>query len=470
MAATRLIALHINKGRTVAQCLEARTDYAKNPDKTEKGELITSYQCDPYTVDEEFMLSKRIYYQTTGKTQKNDVIAYQIRQSFKPGEITPEEANRLGYELAIRFTKGKFAFIVATHTDRKHIHNHIVFNSTSVEGDRKFRNFWFSGLALQRISDLVCLENGLSVIEPRNYPGKRKDNHDYPRQEKVRDIICNDIDALLQNKPRNFEDLLFQLQEQGYELKYGKHISLKGKNQKRFIRLSSLPDGYKETDLRAALTGESSIIDRKKAKKDNNPGQDRTLNLLIDIQNKMQDKGAGYRRWATVYNLKQMSKTLLFLRDHDIQSVDQLNEQMTKTVERRNQLLVSLQEKEQQLKRIATMKMHIINYSKTRGIYEAYRKTGYSKKFLDEHQEEILLHKSAKKAFDEWGVKSVPRISELNSEYEAILNVKKKEYAEYRKVKLNAQEYIIAKKNIVSFYETREHETEEKNKQMQRNH
>ena len=126
MAATRLIALHANKGRTVAQSLGDRTDYAKNPEKTEKGELVTAYGCDPMTVDEEFLLQKRLYFQQTGKTQKSDVIAYQIRQSFKPGEITPEEANRLGHELAMRFTKGKFSFIVATHTDRAHIHNHIL--------------------------------------------------------------------------------------------------------------------------------------------------------------------------------------------------------------------------------------------------------------------------------------------------------------------------------------------------------
>ena len=126
MAATRLIALHANKGRTVAQSLGDRTDYAKNPEKTEKGELVTAFGCDPMTVDEEFLLQKRLYFQQTGKTQKSDVIAYQIRQSFKPGEITPEEANRLGHELAMRFTKGKFSFIVATHTDRAHIHNHIL--------------------------------------------------------------------------------------------------------------------------------------------------------------------------------------------------------------------------------------------------------------------------------------------------------------------------------------------------------
>ena len=126
MAATRLIALHINKGKTVAQCLRDRTDYAQNPEKTAKGELVTGYQCDPMTVDEEFLLAKRQYQHITGKHQKHEVIAYQIRQSFKPGEITPEEANQVGYELAERFTKGKHAFIVATHTDRAHIHNHII--------------------------------------------------------------------------------------------------------------------------------------------------------------------------------------------------------------------------------------------------------------------------------------------------------------------------------------------------------
>ena len=108
LAATRLIALHKNKGKSVAACLKSRTDYAQNPDKTNKGELVSSYECSPLTADEEFMLSKRQYELMTGRRQKNDVIAYQIRQSFKPGEITAEEANKVGYELAMRFTKGKY--------------------------------------------------------------------------------------------------------------------------------------------------------------------------------------------------------------------------------------------------------------------------------------------------------------------------------------------------------------------------
>ena len=159
LAATRLIALHKNKGKSVAACLKSRTDYAQNPDKTQQGELVSSYECSPLTVDEEFMLSKRQYELVTGRRQKSDVIAYQIRQSFKPGEITAEEANKVGYELAMRFTKGKYAFIVATHTDREHIHNHIIYNSTALDSIRKFRDFLLSGLAVQRLSDLICLEH-----------------------------------------------------------------------------------------------------------------------------------------------------------------------------------------------------------------------------------------------------------------------------------------------------------------------
>ena len=229
MAATRLIPLHVNKEKTIAQSLGDRTDYAKNPEKTEKGELVTGYQCDPMTVDEEFMLSKRQYEQITGRRQKHEVIAYQIRQSFKPGEITPEEANRLGHELALRFTKGKYAFIVATHTDRAHVHNHIVFNSTSIDATRKFKNFWLSSFALQRVSDLICLENGLSVIAPKPYKESTK-RTEYPSRVKNRDVLCEDIDLILQKKPESLDVFLQELQQLNYEIKYRKHISVRGKN------------------------------------------------------------------------------------------------------------------------------------------------------------------------------------------------------------------------------------------------
>ena len=166
----------ISKGETVTQSLKERFDYGQNPDKTQGGELISSYECDYITADAEFLLSKAKYKAATGREQRRDadVLCYQIRQSFKPGEITPEEANRVGYETAMRWTKGKYAFFVATHTDRQHIHNHIYYNSTSLDCSHKFRDFIGSARAVRRLSDRVCLENDLSVItNPKLHRGRR---------------------------------------------------------------------------------------------------------------------------------------------------------------------------------------------------------------------------------------------------------------------------------------------------------
>ena len=466
MAATRLIPMHVNKGKTLAQSLGDRTDYAKNPEKTDKGELVTGYQCDPMTVDEEFMLSKRQYKQITGRRQRHEVIAYQIRQSFKPGEITPEEANRLGQELALRFTKGKYAFIVATHTDRAHVHNHIVFNSTSIDGTRKFKNFWLSSIALQRVSDLVCLENGLSVITPKPYRERAK-RTDYPRRVKNRDVLCEDIDAVLQKKPESFEAFLQELRTLDYEIKCGKHISVKGKNQARFIRLSSLEDGYTEADLRAHFLGQQ---EHKPREKRNYHTDVRPFNLVIDIQSKLQNKGAGYQHWASVYNLKQMSKTLLFLRDHKIESMEQLDQLVQQQTAKRDALLSSIQQSEKRLAEIGTLKKHIINYSKTRATYEEYRKAGYSKKFLEAHREEITIHKAAKAAFDELGVRKLPRVKDLSIEYAEVLAAKKQTYAEYRLAKSDAQELLIAQQNIASLYDAERKEEEQKRRKDEQSH
>jgi len=449
MAATRLIALHAHKGKTIAQTLGDRTDYAKNPEKTEKGELVTSYGCDPFTVDEEFLLQKRQYEQRNGRHGRDSVIAYQIRQSFKPGEITAEEANRLGHELAMRFTKGKYSFIVATHTDRAHIHNHIVFNSTSMDGTGKFKNFWMSSFVLQRVSDLICLENGLSVITPAPYSERTK-RGEFEKRETVRSVICRDIDTALAAKPKDLADFLKTLQAAGYEVKQGRHLAVKGSGQQRFVRLSSLPVGYREEDILARIAGDRTT--ERIAPAHRKP--ERSVNLLIDVQRKMQEKGVGYARWATVYNLKQMSKTLLFLRDHKIDNLEQLHALADQKTAQRDVLLSSIQEAEKRMTEIASLRKHIINYSKTRSTYEAYRKAGYSRKFFEAHREEITLHKAAKQAFDELGVRKIPKVKELSAEYAELLTGKKAAYVEYRKIRDEAQEFLIAKRNIESLYET----------------
>ena len=447
LAATRLIALHQNKGKSVAACLKSRTDYAQNPEKTAGGTLVSSYGCSPLTVDEEFLLSKRQYEQSTGRSQKSNVIAYQIRQSFKPGEITPEEANKVGYELAMRWTKGKYQFFVCTHTDRQHIHNHILYNSTSMDGSRKFRDFWLSGLAVQRLSDVICLEHKLSVIETKPYCERQK-RILYPPKESNRDRLCAVIDNILREKPLDFETFLQKLEQEGYEVKRGKHTSVKGKRQKRFIRFRTLGAGYSEEEIRAVLEGKAEHRPRQRAAAS---AKEDGFQLLIDLAAK-QGRGNGYRHWAKKFNLKEMSKTLIFLQENKIASLDELNGKAESATKHFHELQETIRAADSRLAEISELRTQIIHYAKTREVYVAYRKAGYSKKFRTEHEADILLHQAAKEFFDKLGLKKLPKVNDLNAEYAELLKRKKAAYPEYRKAREEMQQLLRAQKNIERFF------------------
>ena len=442
MAATRLIPLHVNKGKTVARCLADRVDYSQNPEKTEDGKHVSSYGCNPETADEEFLLSKRQYVQITGRESKKDVIAYQIRQAFKPGEVTPEEANQIGHELAMRFTKGAHAFIVATHTDQKHIHNHIIFNSTTLDCTRKFRDFYFSGIALRRISDLICLEHGLSVIKPKAYRDREK-YQDTRFTKGKRGEIREAIDTILLEEPKDFEDFLKRMEREGFFIRREKQLAIMPEGSVRPIRFKSLGKGYTEEDIVKRILGDESLVPKSKS------FAERINYSLIDIQKKLQEgKGGGYQRWAKVFNVKQTAKTILFLQERGIYDYESLKKLTDSTADRMTELGASIKEKEKRLGAIRALKTHIINYAKTREVYVEYRKSGYSKKFFEVHREELALHKAAKEAFSQSGLDKLPTVKQLNQEFYEILQAKKEEYAEYRKLKDELREYQIARKNM----------------------
>ena len=445
MAATRLIALHVNKGKTVAQCLADRTDYSQNAEKTNDGEFISSYECDPKTADEEFLLSKRQYQHITGREHRNNVIAYQIRQSFKPGEITPEEANRIGYETAMRWTKGNHAFFVATHIDKAHIHNHIIYNSTSLDCTKKFRNFIRSGLAVQRLSDIVCLENGLSVITPKPYRERIKRTV-FPKKRTYRDELCEAIDLVLKEKPKTFDGFIQLLAERGFVFKDGKQAALKGQKQKRFIRLSSLGDGYSKEELQAVITGKSLYKSKNNFAK---ISEQKQFHLLINIQSKMAEgKTTGYEKWTKKYNRKEAARTVCLLKEKGIDSYEDLTVLTDKLSSRFTELTDSIKNAEKRMVEIKTLQTHINNYYKTRQTYVEYRKSGYSKKFFEEHRDEISIHKAAKQAFDQLEGKKIPSRQSLHEEFNQLILQKKQEYAEYRQVKKEMQEYLIAKQTV----------------------
>ena len=450
MATTRIMPLHIGKGRTESQAISDIIDYAANPQKTDNGRLITGFGCDSRTADAEFLLAKRQYIAATGRVRgSDDVIAYHVRQSFLPGEITPEEANRLGVEFAKRFTKGNHAFVVCTHIDKAHIHNHIIWSSVNLDCDRKFRNFWGSTKAVWRLSDTICIENGLSVVKNPKPHGKSYnkwlgDQAKPSHREQLRIMI----DQALEQKPADFDELLKLLSDMGCEVsRRGKAIRLKAPGWENVARMDEkLGAGYSEEEIRAVLAGEKQHIPRKKQAI---PAKPQKVNLLVDIQAKLQaGKGTGYARWAKVFNLKQMAQTMNFLTEHNLLEYAELQEKAAAATAHHNELSAKIKAAEKRMAEIAVLRTHIVNYAKTREVYVAYRKAGYSKKFRAEYEAEILLHQAAKSAFDEMNVKKLPKIKELQTEYAQLLEEKKKTYAEYRRSREEMRELLTAKANV----------------------
>lgn len=443
MAVTRIIPIRGSKGQSVIKSLTERTDYVKNPDKTENGALVYARGCTPQLVAAEFALSKRLYTQRTGRKEPG-VIAYHIRQSFKPGEVTPEEANRVGRELAERFLKGRHTYIVCTHTDRRHIHNHIIFNSTTLDGTAKFRDFLGSGRALGRLSDLICLEHNLSVIaNPQRYTHPTYDKWLGDKKPPSHcDTLRADIDAALARKPKSFDELLALLRQSGWEVSAGTHVTFR-RNGQRAMRLRSLGEGYSEVELRAVIEGKATHSPR---------GKRESANLLIDIEAKLAvGKGGGYERWAKVFNVKQMAKTLLYLQEHGIKSREELSARADTANEKLSSAKERIASLDARIAEVNELRGQIIAYAKTREVFAEYKVTRYSRKFYDAHADEIEQHREAKRYFNAHGIEKLPKVKNLNAEFSALNAEKREAYADYRAIRDEQRELLVHRHNVEMF-------------------
>ena len=299
------------------------------------------------------------------------------------------------------------------------------------------------------LSDTICIENG--AVHCRESQSSHGKSYNKWLGDQAKPSIGNcsvlAIDKALAQKPADLDELLKLLRESGCEVSgRGKSYRLKLPGWSKVARLDSLGDGYTLEDLLAVLAGQKEHTPRQKPVKQADPSK---VNLLVDIQAKLQaGKGAGYVRWAKVFNLKQMAQTVNYLTEHNLLEYAVLEEKAAAATAHHNELSSKIKAAEKRMAEIAVLRTHIINYAKTRDTYVAYRKAGYSKKFREEHEEELLLHQAAKKAFDDMGVKKLPKVKELQAEYARLLEKKKKTYAEYRRSREEMRELLAAKANV----------------------
>lgn len=459
MAISKLKPRKISDGKSIRQYLADRIDYGKNPDKTDGGRLVSTYQCSPETAAEEFAISKRLYANLTGRSQpkERDVLSYFLLQSFRPGEITPEQAHQMGYQLALEFTGGNHAFVVSTHIDREHIHTHIEFNSTNLECTGKFRNVKNSYLLLQKISDRLCQEHGLSVIS--SCPKGKGEHYAQWKEEKkgssYKANLRQTIDRVILES-RSFEEFLSKMRNEGYEVSTHGLLKFRAAGQERFTRSRTLGAEYSEESLREKIYGKAKVPvpDRKK------------VNLLIDIQSKLAaGKGKGYEYWAKVFNLKEAARTLNFLTEAGISDYAQLEQREAEVSARFQEISGRMKRLEERMAEVADLKYHIIRYSKTRETYRKYRQAKDKAGVYREYAEEITQHEAAKKAFDAFHGEKLPTVSELQSEYRKLLNEKQGLGEEFAKLKKEMQNYRDAKKNVDQILQVEKGERREKERE-----
>ena len=497
MATTRIMPIHPNMALGVAQTIKDVTDYAMNPAKTEGGLLVTGYECDPTTVAEDFMFSRDEYRANTGREQgSNEILVYHVRQSFLPGETDAETAAKLGYELAMELTGGNFSFLVCTHTDKPHLHNHIIISAVDLSCERKLRNELYSYKRIRRTADRISKEHNLSVVENPKLSKGTANRYAVPTK---RDVLVDLVDDILTSSlPKDFDDLLKQLAKNGCKIKRrGKTISVQPPGAERYFRFRAgkkgLPDGYDEESLRkkiadiqadqqadlreetpstvvevaadshteAPVTDRFSSVEDKEvtpeverptAKASAEPASrishDRKINLLIDVENSIKaQESFGYERWAKGFNLEQAAETLLFLQTHNLTDLDTLTQTANEAQAEYDALQKRINAVDIRLKENNLLQRHIGAYNKNRDVYSHYLRNKRNPKFRAENEKAIATVEEAKAFFDSLGFEKLPTIKALQAEYSVLMQEKNNCYQARNDMRRHASDLQAAKKN-----------------------
>ena len=429
----------VTKIKPVKSTLSKALDYIENPDKTDGKMLISSFGCSYETADIEFG------YTLSQALDKGNNLAFHLIQSFAPGEVDYEKAHEIGKQLADAVTKGQHEYVVTTHIDKGHIHNHIIFCAVNFVDHHKYNSNKRSYYGIRNMSDKLCRENGLSVV----VPGKGSKGKSYAeyQAEKTgtswKGKLKIAVDALIP-QVSSFEELLQRLQAAGYEIKPGKYVSCRAPRQERFTRLKTLGADYTEEAIRERIAG-------RRAKAAKAPGEQRGVSLLIDIENSIKAaQSKGYEQWAKIHNLKQAAKTMNFLTEHKIEQYADLVSRIEEMAAESGQAADALKNAEKRLADMAVLIKNVSTYQKTKPVYDAYRKARNREKYRAGQEQAIILHEAAARSLKASGIAKLPNLAALQSEYEALQAQKEALYADYGKLKKKVREYDIIKQNIDS--------------------
>ena len=404
----------VTKTHPIKSTLKAAIDYILNPEKTDGKLLASSFGCGLETADIEFAWTRE------AAGDRGTHLGRHLIQSFAVGETTPEEAHKIGMELAGAVLGGKYEFVLTTHVDKDHLHNHLIFNAVSFVDYKKYHSNKQSYHFIRRTSDRICKEHGLSVVVPGQDKGKSYAEYTAEKQgTSYKAKLKTAIDTLIP-QVKDFDELLRRLQEMGYEIKQGKYISFRAAGQERFTRTKTLRE-------------------------------DKKIRLVVDLENSIKaQQSAGYERWAKIHNLKQAAKSMNFLTENKIEYYSELESKIADIMTAHDAAAKAVKEVEQRMSDLSLLIKHTTTYRQLKPIYDEYRKSPDKEKYLRGHESEIILFEAAARALKEMQIKKLPDLAALRKEYRSLNDRKTKLYEDYRQAKKQMQEYGVVKKNVDS--------------------
>ena len=427
----------VTKIKPIKSTLKKALEYIQNPDKTDDKMLVSSFGCSYETADIEFAFT------LSQALDKGNNLAHHLIQSFEPGEVSFEKAHEIGNQLADAVTKGQYEYVLTTHIDKGHVHNHIIFCAVNFVDYHKYNSNKRSYYGIRNINDRLCYENGLSVITPEK--GRKGKSYIEYQTAKTgtswKGKLKEAVDLLIP-QIKDFEELLEKLQASGYEIKLGKYVSCRAPGQERFTRLKTLGIDYTEEAIRKRIAG----IRSRNVKI---PKQEQGISLLIDIENNIKaQQSVGYEHWAKIHNLKQAAKTMNFLTENNILQYEDLIKKIDEIILDSEQTADSLKQNEKKLSDMAVLIKNISTYQKTKDIHRGYIKAKDKEAYRRKYESSLILYEASGKALKDAGIKKLPELAALQKEYTALQKKKEAIYSDYGKLKKKVKEYQKIKQNV----------------------
>ena len=441
----------ITKIHPIKSTLNLAISYIVNGEKTDDQILVSTHKCHQETAHTQFLRTRN------DAGTNGTVLARHLIQSFLPGEASPEIAHQIGLELCKKILKDEYEFVLSTHIDKGHIHNHIIFNNVNMVTGKCYQSNKKSYHQIRYQSDKLCKDNNLSVIDEFYESYKRKyktngkswyENEQSKKGTSWKSRLQFDIDRLIKQS-KDWKEFLKKMAELGYEIKYGKHIAFKPKDKPRFTRSKTIGEDYTEERLKERITERSAIKDPAVKKRIGN-----VINMNTNIKVK---ESKGYEYWATKHNLNTMAESVIFIREHGIKSVKQLDEYIRKSAEERQNLQDKIKEIDKDMQLLSNTMEQIHTVKKYRACYKEYKANPSDKAFFEEYKSQIALYETA--------------LSKLKSSYSKLPNSKnildKLDKLQEKKNTL-MQEYSSTKSTMDELYQIRKNYGIYMGKEMER--